>query len=117
MARKIIKDEANKYLDSYEEKAKHEWKKLVDKYVIEKALVDNQVFLTADQNWMSFTLRYVTDFKLRRKSKDVLFQNILQAIDAHSDQVRIASSAMEITGTEDFFKALNKPLAKGITTP
>ena len=88
--------------------AKKRWENLVDKYVIENAQVDNQVYITADQNWINFTLRYVTDFKSRRKTKDLLFEQILTAINQNSNKMEIPGSTIEVTGNEEFFTSISK---------
>ena len=96
-ARSLIKTSADELLDDFEAKALEEWRSMVKKYAIENARVDNMVTLTADENWASFTLRYVTDFKMRRATKDKLFMSILEKIDASEGTVSIAGAAIEVT--------------------
>lgn len=97
MAREIIKSSADELLDSYEATALAEWKTMVNKYAIENARIDNRVTLTADENWASFTLRYVTDFKMRRSTKDQLFSKILEKIDSSNGAVSVAGASIEVT--------------------
>lgn len=106
--RELLKNIANNYFDTYEEGAKREWGKLVDKYVIENAKVDNQIYLSADQDHLNFTIRYVTDYKSRRQAKNDLFSSIIEQIETNSDYVNIAGATIDITGSEDFFKALSQ---------
>ena len=63
----------------------------------ETKLVDNFVSMNADENWMTFTLRYICDFKARRTTKDQLFTRIFEKIEAHPDKVRIAGASIEVT--------------------
>ncbi|MCB0293379.1 MAG: hypothetical protein KDH97_24205, partial [Calditrichaeota bacterium] len=46
---------------------------------------------------MTFTLRYVVDFKKRRTIKDVLYWQIITAFDATQGKVTFASAAQEIS--------------------
>lgn len=105
--RNLLQEIANKQFDSYEEGAKKEWKTLVDKFVIENAKIDNQIYITADQNWISFTIRYVTDYKARRVTKNDLFTTILEAIESN-EFVGIAGATLEITGDNQFFNILSE---------
>lgn len=40
------------------------------------------VTAVATDNWMAFTLRYVVDYRARRRAKDALFRRIIEEIDA-----------------------------------
>ncbi len=97
MARSLIKKSADELLDDYEAKSLAQWKSMVKKYAIEDARVDSTVSLVADENWASFTLRYVTDFKMRRGTKDKLFTLILEKIDSSQGNVHIAGTSIEVT--------------------
>lgn len=96
IARELIKKCADEVLDDYENGAKQEWQTVVKNYAIEDARVENMVTLTADENWVSFTLRYVTDYKMRRKTKDLLFTSILQKIEQSDGKVSIAGASMDV---------------------
>lgn len=73
------------------------WDKMTRNYVVEKARVLPVVTMVMDANWMTYTVRYVVDFKGRRTAKHQLFQQILDQIDASQGAVSIASAAQEIT--------------------
>lgn len=96
-ARALIKSSADALLDTYEATALAEWKTMVKKYAIENARVDNVVTLTADENFVSFTLRYVTDYKMRRSTKDQLFTSILDKIDSTDGRVSLARATIEVS--------------------
>lgn len=106
--RALIKSITDKYFDVYEEGAKKEWGRLVDKYVIENAQVDNQIYLTANENWLTYTVRYVTDYKSRRLVKNDLFTKIITEIEANSNFVNIAGASIEITGSQDLVSAITR---------
>jgi len=71
--------------------------KLVSRFLIEDASVDPMVTMTADENWMTFTLRYVVDYKKRRTTKDILFTRIIEEIEAGKENIAVACTAAEIT--------------------
>jgi small-conductance mechanosensitive channel len=100
LAQQIIQRAAEKLVGEYAGFAEEAWEELVRKYRIEDARVAPMVSLTADANWMTFTLRYVVDYKKRRTTKDELFFHIVEEIEKTNGRVRIASSAMEITMLE-----------------
>jgi hypothetical protein len=54
------------------------------------------VTLVVTDNWLEYTLRYVTDFRQRRMTKDKLFRHIMDGIDATAGRVGIASTTMQI---------------------
>ena len=55
------------------------------------------VSMVFDENWITFTLRYVVDYKSRRGTKAVLFDKILSAIKHSEGRIEVASAAFEIT--------------------
>jgi hypothetical protein len=50
---------------------------LIQQYRVDPTELDPRVFLTANDNWMEFTLRYVVDYKKRRLTKDLIFTRLL----------------------------------------
>lgn len=95
-ARQIMLDAAEAITGDYAERVANTWENMTRSYVIEKARVTPMVTMVADENWMTYTVRYVTDFQARRSTKDQLFEHILAAID-ETPSVSIASAAQEIT--------------------
>ncbi|CAA0223958.1 mechanosensitive ion channel family protein [Tenacibaculum maritimum] len=81
----------------YAEKAILHWKKITEKMMVENAQVAPMVKMTFDENWITFTLRYVVDFKKRRGTKDILSRKVLEAIKSSDGKIEVASSAMEVT--------------------
>jgi small-conductance mechanosensitive channel len=73
------------------------WKAVVQKYRIENARIEPLVTMEADENWMTFTLRYIVDYKRRRTVKDKLFERILSDIDASSGRIELASTSLELS--------------------
>lgn len=85
------------------------WNQMKGKYLIEKAGVEPMIFMKFDQNWMTFTLRYVVDFRKRRSTKDILFSRIIDEIKKHDDIIMIATSTLEVTNLYDDESGENKP--------
>jgi len=67
-----------------------------NKFRVEEAQVLPMISLVFNENWITFTLRYVVDYKKRRGTKDIIFSRILDELKEHKN-IQIASSAMEIT--------------------
>jgi hypothetical protein len=65
--------------------------------MIEKARVDPIVSMVFDENWITFTLRFVVDFQKRRSTKDDIFTRVLEAVKASDGKVSIATSTLEVT--------------------
>ena len=97
LAREILEKIVNEVTGEYAQTVKVAWQDLVKKYLVEDARVEPMVTMSADENWMTFTLRYVVDFKKRRITKDALFWQVIAAFDATKGKVTFASAAQEIS--------------------
>lgn len=76
--------------------AKKTWRGMVNKYRIEDARIEPMVTLIANDNWLEFTIRYVTDFKRRRSTKDALFTRIMEEFDSTDGKVSLASATFQL---------------------
>ena len=97
LARKILEEIGDEILGDYTKFAKKSWINLVNKFLIEDAKTEPMVTMVADENWVTFTLRYVVEFKKRRTTKDQLFTRILSELEKTGKKVAIASASQEIT--------------------
>jgi len=88
---------AEETVGEYAEYAARSWEALVKKYMIENARVTPLITMTANENWMTFTVRYVVDYKMRRTTKNLLFTRILEEIEKTEGRVAIASTSMEVS--------------------
>ena len=88
-----MKDEVGDFADS----SQKAWDNMIGKYDIENARVQPMITMVFDQNWITFTLRYVVDFKSRRSTKSNLSDKILTAINSSKGKIEVASAAIEIT--------------------
>lgn len=85
------------HVGAYAEESAQSWEKLTKQLFVEKARVTPMVTMSFDENWVTYCLRYVVDFKKRRTTKDQVYRAILQAVKASEGKVSIAESSMEIT--------------------
>lgn len=96
LARKVFTDVVNDICKDYAERSEAKWKQLALKFRVESARVLPTVTLKFDQNWITFTVRYIVDYKLRRTTKDKIFTALLEEISKH-DSITIATSTSEVT--------------------
>jgi small-conductance mechanosensitive channel len=87
----------NEVQGKYAEEAKKHWGKMTEKLMIEKAKVEPMVQMVFDENWITFTLRYVVDYKARRSTRDLISTKVLTAIRESEDKIQVASAAIEVT--------------------
>ena len=96
LARKVFTDVVNEVCKDYAVSSEAEWKKLALKFRVEEANVLPAVSLRFDQNWITFTLRYIVDYKTRRSTKDKIYTTLLNEI-AKYDDISIATTTSEVT--------------------
>lgn len=76
------------------------WRRLRRKYRLPEADVEPGVGLVADENWLTYTLRYVVDYRRRGAVRNTLWKRVLDAVDA-DDDVELAAASQEVTVTPD----------------
>ena len=72
------------------DRAEREIERIGERYYLPKRDVEPSVYLTLTDNWISFDIRYVTDVRRKRITKDDLSRKLLDAIDA-ADDITIAT--------------------------
>lgn len=97
--RELLLNVAQEVIGEFTLIAEQSWNEMVRKYLIEDAQVTPMITMTADENWLTYSLRYVVDFKKRRSTKDRLFSRIIEEIAQSGDNVSIASTSTEIKVT------------------
>lgn len=65
-------------------------------YYIENATIAPTLAISPTDNWIAINLRYITDYKLRRITKHELFEQIVQALMATDDKVKLASTTLQL---------------------
>ncbi len=96
LARKVFSDVLWEVCGEYTKASENRWDKLRNKYRLEEARVQPRVTITFDENFITYTLRFIVDYQLRRVIKDKIYTRLLDEINKHDD-INIASAAMEIT--------------------
>lgn len=96
LAREILQKIADDVVGGLIPEAKKTWHGMVGKYRIEDARIEPMVTLIANDNWIEFTIRYVTDFKRRRSTKDLLFTRVMEEFDATDGKVSLASATFQL---------------------
>ena len=97
LARELFEKVALEICGEYADQSKKKWQSLTNKYRVENADVNPMISMEFDQNWITFTIRFVVDYKKRRSTKDQIFTSILKEISQHKDRIEIATTAMEVT--------------------
>lgn len=96
LARKVFTQVLNDICGDYAASSEAKWNLLKNKFRVEPAQVQPMISLHFDENWITFTLRYVVDYKSRRSTKDKIYTAILEEIAKH-EHIRIATSTSEVT--------------------
>ena len=96
LARKVFSKVVNEICEDYAIKSEKGWKNMANKFRVEQANVRPMVRLKFDQNWITFTLRYIVDYKSRGTTKDKIYTALLDEIAKH-DSITIATSTSEVT--------------------
>lgn len=100
-AREILERAVRETVGDYVARAQATWRILMRKYLLAEGDVEPKVHLTVDENWLTYTVRYVAEYRGRRAEKDELWRRVLDGIDEAGADVRLAVAAQEITVTDD----------------
>lgn len=96
-ARSLLERVAAEVVGDYVPIAAGFWEEMLSKYYIEKASVHPAVTITADENWVTYTLRYVVDMKKRRVTKDRIYSRALEEIALSGGRVSLAATSLELS--------------------
>ncbi|MEX2597250.1 MAG: mechanosensitive ion channel domain-containing protein [Salibacteraceae bacterium] len=97
LARELFQRVLVEVCGEFSEQSQNTWRIMANKFRVEKAQVNPMVTLVFDENWITFTLRYVVDYQQRRSTKDKISVRLLEEIKQNQDSIRIASSAIEVS--------------------
>lgn len=98
-AREMLMRVGMEVVGDYTEGARVAWRQITKTYLVEDAMVEPMVSMIATDNWIEFTLRYVVDFKYRRRTKNQIFTRLLEEIEASEGRVAIASATFQLVET------------------
>ena len=96
LARQIVLNEANDYLMDYTKKSRAKWEEMVSRYYIENARIEPNLAQSLTSNWIQLNLRYITDYRLRRRTSNELFARIENAVEGTDGKVKLASSTLQL---------------------
>lgn len=111
LARQLLERAAGQTVDGVAEASRTAWRTLVANYHLEETQLDPMVTLVANDNWIEYTVRYVVDYRQRRRTKDRLFTAILDGIDASGGRVEMASATFQLVGAPPIRVAFEAPPA------
>jgi len=94
--RNVLKSIAWDVVGDYTQSVSKSWTDLSRLYAVEDAGLEPTVTISATDNWIEFTLRYVVDFKKRRSTRDRLFTRFLQEAEKSGGKIQMASATSEI---------------------
>ncbi len=95
--KEMIHKVSHKILEGHAKEFTPKWEKLVEKYLLFNAVVEPVVTMVFDENWLTYTIRYVVEFNQRRTVKNKLSEALLTAIENSQGSVRIATASQEVT--------------------
>ncbi len=96
LAGKMIERVVGEVTREYTEKAQQSWEHMLEKYRIPQARMAPLVTMSATDNWMAFTVRYMVDYRARRTTQNEIFTRILQEIAASDGKLALGSSTSQI---------------------
>ena len=76
--------------------ARETWGNFLLHHRAEDTPLDIVVTLSFDANWTELTLRYLTDYRTRRATKDRLFSAILDAFEQTGGKVKVATPQLQL---------------------
>lgn len=94
--RETLERLANEVIGNYALQSKDAWTNVVRKYRIEEARIEPMITLRPDQNWIEYRVRYIVDYRRRRSTKNLLFERILEEVDASDGRMGFATAGFEI---------------------
>jgi small-conductance mechanosensitive channel len=96
LARETLQRVAEEVVGGAVPEASAAWQGVAEKYKVEDENITPAVTLSANDNWMEFTIRYVVGYKGRRATKDSLFTRALEEIEASDGRLAIASTTLQL---------------------
>lgn len=101
LAKQIFLDAALDITNDFAQKSNAIWLKLKTKYLLEETNTSPKVTLKVNSNWIEFTIRYIVDYKKRRKIQNLIFTKILEEIEKVPDKIQFASATFELVAMPD----------------
>ncbi len=96
LAEQVFTQILNDITGDFATKSEANWLKLANEYRVETAQVAPMVTLTFNESWITFTLRYIVDYKKRRTTKSLIYTRILNELPKHPS-LKVAAATLEVT--------------------
>ena len=96
LAREILLEVGHRLQGATLTAARETWSGFLLHHRAEDTPLDIVVTLGFDANWTELTLRYLTDYRTRRATKDRLFSAILEAFEQSGGKVKVATPVLQI---------------------
>lgn len=96
LAKELIMKEATEQLSDYTKNSLLKWEEMVKHYYIDNANIQPSIAINLTDNWIALNLRYITDYRLRRSTKNELFLKIQQALLGTNGKIILASSTLQL---------------------
>jgi small-conductance mechanosensitive channel len=93
-----IREMARQHTQAVAEQAMQAYTKVERKYFLKETAFEPQVFVSFNSNWVQLDLRYITEIKVRSKTRSDLSTMILQYLNKNG--ITVASSSMNVSVTE-----------------
>ncbi|HOY76988.1 MAG TPA: mechanosensitive ion channel [Hyphomonadaceae bacterium] len=100
-AEEILTAAATRVTDELVRTSETRWERFVEKYLIEKARVAPLITMVTTGDWIEFTVRYITNYKGRRTSKDAICRLVLEGLEANADKIVLGAATFEILGVSE----------------
>lgn len=97
-AKQLITDATKQVVKTFTQKTIPHWEEMNRFYMIEDARVEPLIVYRLTDNWVEFTIRYVTDYKTRLSTSHNISDNIYQAV-KKTKKVDLASTTLAIIET------------------
>lgn len=111
--RELLRSAVEETVGDYVPEARATWKRLTRKFMLREADVEPKVRLRADENWLTFTVRYAVDHRRRGAVRDELWRRFLDAIEATDGAVRLAVTSQEIGFDPEAELRVRRPEGEG----
>jgi small-conductance mechanosensitive channel len=102
LSRQLLQEAAIEELGEFVQVAEDTWHTMLRTYALEQASLHPMITLALNDNWMEYTIRYVVDFKSRRRAQNRLFENILSRVEQTNGKVGFASATFQLVETPVF---------------
>ena len=96
LAKKMVLDIAQEQLSEYAKNSKAKWEEMVERYYIEDATIEPTIAIRLTDNWIELNLRYITDYKKRRVTRNQLYESIERAVMNSDAKVILASTTLQL---------------------